>query len=97
MKIILQKVENRGYAIHGWLDSYHSFSFANYYDPAKVHFGAIRVFNDDTVKPGFGFPSHPHENMEIVSIPLFGDPEYIKAILNSEILVINVPMKTEGK
>ena len=73
MKTILHKSADRGHANHGWLDSYHSFSFAGYYDPAKVHFGALRVLNDDTVAPGYGFGKHPHDNMEIVSIPLFGD------------------------
>jgi redox-sensitive bicupin YhaK (pirin superfamily) len=76
MKIILHKSTERGHANHGWLNSYHSFSFANYNDPSKVHFGALRVLNDDTVKAGFGFPKHPHDNMEIISIPLSGDLEH---------------------
>lgn len=76
MKTLLHKASERGHANHGWLDSYHSFSFARYYDPSKVHFGALRVLNDDTVRPGFGFSKHPHENMEIVSIPLSGDLEH---------------------
>lgn len=73
MKTILHIASDRGHANHGWLDSYHSFSFAGYYDPAKMNFGALRVLNDDTVAPGYGFGKHPHDNMEIVSIPLSGD------------------------
>lgn len=73
MKKSLHLAQDRGHANHGWLDSYHSFSFAGYYNPAKIHFGALRVLNDDRVAPGMGFGTHPHDNMEIVSIPLFGD------------------------
>jgi redox-sensitive bicupin YhaK (pirin superfamily) len=76
MNTILYKAKDRGHANHGWLDSYHSFSFANFYDPEKIHFGALRVLNDDTVKGGYGFSKHPHDNMEIVSIPLSGDLEH---------------------
>jgi len=72
MKKIIQRAEERGHANHGWLNAYHSFSFANYHDPAKVHFGMLRVFNDDTIAPSMGFGMHPHDNMEIVTIPLKG-------------------------
>ena len=72
MKTILHKASTRGHAHHGWLDSWHTFSFAQYHDPERVHFGALRVLNDDTVAPGMGFGKHPHENMEIISIPLEG-------------------------
>ncbi|GAC1535449.1 MAG: pirin family protein [Sediminibacterium sp.] len=73
MKTILHKAATRGHASHGWLNSYHTFSFAQYHNPERNHFGALRVLNDDTVKQGMGFGKHPHENMEIVSIPLYGD------------------------
>lgn len=62
----------RGYADHGWLKANHSFSFAQWYNPERMHFGALRVLNDDTVAPGMGFGTHPHDNMEIITIPLFG-------------------------
>src|SRR5512137_2550889 len=75
-KAILHKAESRGNANHGWLKSKHTFSFANYYDPDRINFGALRVLNDDTVEPGKGFGTHPHENMEIISIPLEGDLEH---------------------
>jgi len=76
MKTVLHKANTRGHANHGWLDSYHSFSFAAYYDPARIHFGALRVLNDDTVAGGMGFGAHPHDNMEIISIPTSGDLEH---------------------
>ena len=72
MKTKIQKAGERGNANFGWLDSYHSFSFGHWYDKEKIHFGALRVLNDDHVKAGEGFGTHPHDNMEIVSIPLEG-------------------------
>ena len=71
-KFEIHRAETRGHASHGWLDSYHSFSFASYYNPERMRFGVLRVLNDDTVQPGMGFGTHPHENMEIISIPLEG-------------------------
>jgi Pirin-related protein len=73
---VLHKAETRGDANHGWLHSRHTFSFADYYDPERVHFGVLRVLNDDTVEAGMGFGTHPHDNMEIISIPLEGDLEH---------------------
>lgn len=73
---ILHKADTRGHANHGWLDTYHSFSFANYYNPERIRFGMLRVLNDDTVAGGMGFDTHPHDNMEIISIPLEGDLEH---------------------
>ena len=72
-KTVLHKSASRGDADHGWLHSHHTFSFANYYNPERMHFGALRVLNDDFVAAGMGFGTHPHDNMEIVSIPLEGD------------------------
>lgn len=72
MKKVIHLASERGFADHGWLKAAHSFSFANYYDPQKVHFGLLRVLNDDIVAPGMGFGMHGHDNMEIVTIPLSG-------------------------
>ncbi len=73
MKTVIHKAASRGHADHGWLDTWHTFSFARWYDPTRIHFGALRVLNDDTVAGGEGFGTHPHDNMEIVSIPLSGE------------------------
>ncbi len=72
MKTVVHKAADRGIQDHGWLKAAHSFSFANYFDPAKTHFGLLRVLNDDVVAPGMGFGMHGHDNMEIVTIPLKG-------------------------
>ncbi len=72
MRKIIHKSESRGHADHGWLKAKHSFSFGNWYDPEKINFGALRVLNDDIVAPGMGFGKHPHDNMEIITIPLHG-------------------------
>ncbi|HEX6333000.1 MAG TPA: pirin family protein [Flavisolibacter sp.] len=86
MNTILHKADTRGHADHGWLDSWHTFSFAGYYDPQRMHFGALRVLNDDTVAPGMGFGKHPHDNMEIVSIPLEGDLEHGDSMGNTTVI-----------
>lgn len=86
MKTILHKAATRGHANHGWLNSYHTFSFAGYYDPSRIHFGALRVLNDDTVAAGMGFGTHPHDNMEIISIPLSGDLKHKDSMGNEAII-----------
>ena len=70
---VIHKANTRGNANHGWLNAYHSFSFANWYNPERVQFGVLRVLNDDTIGAGMGFGTHPHDNMEIITIPLEGD------------------------
>ena len=76
MKTVLHKAEERGHANHGWLDAHHSFSFGQWYNPEKMNFGKLRVLNDDIVKAGYGFGEHPHDNMEIITIPLQGALEH---------------------
>lgn len=76
MKTVFHPASGRGHADHGWLDAHHSFSFAGWYDEKKVHFGMLRVLNDDRIAPGMGFGMHPHDNMEIVTIPLEGALEH---------------------
>ena len=83
MKTVLHKASTRGHANHGWLDSHHTFSFANYYDPERIHFGVLRVLNDDIVEGGRGFGTHPHDNMEIISIPLEGALEHKDSMGNT--------------
>ncbi len=85
-KSILHKADTRGHANHGWLDSYHTFSFAHYYNPERMHFGVLRVLNDDTVEAGMGFGTHPHDNMEIISIPLEGDLEHKDSMGNVTVI-----------
>jgi len=83
---IIHRAGSRGHANHGWLDTYHTFSFADYHDPERVHFGALRVLNDDTVVGGMGFGTHPHDNMEIISIPLEGDLEHKDSMGNTQVI-----------
>jgi redox-sensitive bicupin YhaK (pirin superfamily) len=85
-KTILHRAESRGDANHGWLHSRHTFSFAGYYNNERMHFGALRVLNDDIVAPGRGFGTHPHDNMEIISIPLEGDLEHKDSTGNTGII-----------
>ncbi|OWY20808.1 pirin family protein [Sphingobacteriales bacterium UPWRP_1] len=84
--MVLHKAASRGHANHGWLNSYHSFSFANYYNPERMHFGVLRVLNDDTVAPAMGFGTHPHDNMEIISIPLQGDLQHKDSMGNVQVI-----------
>ena len=86
MNTVLHKANTRGHANHGWLDSNHSFSFANYYNPERMHFGVLRVLNDDRIAPGTGFGTHPHDNMEIISIPLEGDLEHKDSMGNTAVI-----------
>ncbi|WP_405383291.1 pirin family protein [Maribacter sp. LLG6340-A2] len=86
MKTIYHAANTRGHADHGWLKSFHSFSFANYHDPKRMNFGALRVLNDDVVAPGRGFGTHPHRNMEIISIPLEGDLQHMDDMGNSTVI-----------
>jgi len=86
MKLIHHPALQRGHADHGWLKAHHSFSFANYYDPAKMGYGQLRVLNDDSIAPGMGFGTHPHNDMEIVTIPLEGDLEHKDSLGNGTII-----------
>ncbi len=86
MKTVLHKANTRGHANHGWLNSYHSFSFANYHNPERMNFGVLRVLNDDVVSAGRGFGTHPHNNMEIISIPLEGDLQHMDDMGNSTVI-----------
>ena len=81
---VLHKANTRGHADHGWLNAYHSFSFASWYNPERVQFGTLRVLNDDTVAAGMGFGTHPHDNMEIITIPLEGDLAHKDSMGNTE-------------
>lgn len=86
MATVLHRAKDRGYAQHGWLTTHHSFSFASYYDPAKMGFGTLRVLNDDVIAPGAGFGEHPHDNMEIITIPLSGAVKHEDSMGNSAVV-----------
>ena len=81
---VLHKENTRGHADHGWLNAYHSFSFASWYNPERVQFGTLRVLNDDTIAAGMGFGEHGHDNMEIITIPLEGDLAHKDSMGNAE-------------
>ena len=98
MKTLIHKANTRGHADHGWLNTHHSFSFASYFNPERVHFGMLRVLNDDIVKGGKGFGNHPHENMEIISIPLKGELEHKDSMGTSGVIRKNdVQLMSAGK
>ncbi len=84
--IQLIKSNTRGHANHGWLDAHHSFSFAGYYDPSRMHFGVLRVLNDDRIAGGAGFGMHPHDNMEIITIPFSGALEHKDSMGNHGVI-----------
>ena len=84
MKKVIDKAASRGYFNHGWLKTHHTFSFANYYNPERIHFGALRVLNDDSVDPSMGFDTHPHKNMEVISIPLKGYLRHGDSVQNTK-------------
>ncbi|MDX1629222.1 MAG: pirin family protein [Fulvivirga sp.] len=86
MEKVIHKAESRGHANHGWLDSHHTFSFAGYHNPERMRFGLLRVLNDDIVAGGQGFGKHPHDNMEIISIPLSGALKHEDTTGRSEVI-----------
>jgi redox-sensitive bicupin YhaK (pirin superfamily) len=86
MNTVIHKADTRGNANHGWLNSHHTFSFANYHHPERMNFGVLRVLNDDRVQAGMGFGTHPHDNMEIISIPLEGDLEHKDSMGNVAVI-----------
>ena len=87
MKAIVHKADARGFADYGWLQANHSFSFANFHNPKKMQFGALRVLNDDTIAPKMGFSTHAHDNMEIITIPLKGELKHKDSMANSWLTV----------
>ena len=95
---VLHKAESRGHANHWWLDTYHTFSFGEYYNPKRMHFGALRVLNDDIISAGKWFGTHPHDNMEIITIPLEGDFEHKDSMGNTTVIKENdIQVMSAGK
>jgi hypothetical protein len=93
----IYRAEDRGSADHGWLKANHSFSFANWYNPERMNFGVLRVLNDDTIAPGMGFGTHPHDNMEIITIPLSGAVHHKDSMGNEgDILAGEVQVMSAG-
>ena len=90
MKTEIHTSESRGHANHGWLNAKHSFSFGQWYNPERIHFGALRVLNDDIVAPGMGFGKHPHDNMEIITIPLRGSLRHQDSMGFSEVVKLSL-------
>ena len=86
MNIQVRKSHERGTADHGWLKANFSFSFANYFNPTNIQFGMLRVLNDDTIAPGMGFGTHPHDNMEIITIPLAGGLRHRDSMGNEKVV-----------
>lgn len=86
MKTVIHRAETRGAANFGWLDARHTFSFGRYYNPDRMSFGVLRVLNDDRIAGGAGFPTHPHDNMEIVTIPLEGALEHKDSMGNTAVI-----------
>jgi Pirin-related protein len=84
--MIFHKADTRGHEDHGWLNTFHNFSFGDYYDRDRMQFGTLRVLNDDTVAAGTGFGRHPHNNMEIISIPLEGELEHKDSMGNTQVI-----------
>ncbi len=95
---VLHKANTRGHADHGWLNAYHSFSFASWYNPDRIQFGVLRVLNDDTIAAGMGFGTHGHDNMEIITIPLEGDLAHKDSMGNTETIKTgDVQVMSAGK
>ena len=86
MNTVLHKSNTRGTAEHGWLQAKHTFSFASYFNPERMSFGVLRVLNDDVIAAGMGFGTHPHDNMEIITIPLEGDLEHKDSMNNTAVI-----------
>jgi len=86
MKLTVHRAGCRGHVDHGWLNTWHSFSFAGYYNPDRMHFGALRVLNDDTIQAGMGFGTHPHDNMEIITLVLTGELEHRDSMGNGSVI-----------